>query len=156
MEKLQNETSRVKHVRRGNSSPQNGQGHGEWIAAHLAEMKCPDSQVRRRSKDVQHVKLQSVVDVKSLFDHLTFLSSPSSVEDKRCGFDLEVAKQCVCEDSRQHSLGFPQTRIWLMLTKDCVTAADMLRPCLKQGEYEFAPWTKDAPTCGRRKRPTET
>ena len=30
----------------------NGVGHAEWIAAHLAEMKCPNFDVERQSKDV--------------------------------------------------------------------------------------------------------
>ena len=45
----------------------NGLGHAAWIAAHLARMRCPNFDVERRSKDVQHVKLHCVVDAKSVY-----------------------------------------------------------------------------------------
>ena len=79
----------------GTKSLLNGLGHAEWFAAHLAEMKCPNFEVERRSNEVQHVKLQCAVDDKPLHDHLISSSSLLSVEDKRCGFDLVVARQCL-------------------------------------------------------------
>ena len=105
----------------------NGLGHA-GIAAHLAEMKCPIFEVERRTKDVQHANLQYVVDTKSLYDHLISLSSPSNVEDKRCGFDLVVPRQCVA-----------RADTWLMLSQKTVTAMNMLRSFLKQGEHHLSP-----------------
>ena len=68
----------------------NGLGHAEWIAAHFAEARFPNFDVAQRSIFLRHFQIQCIVDAKSLYDHLISLSSPSSVEDKRCGFDLVI------------------------------------------------------------------
>ena len=65
----------------------NGLGHAEWMAAHFAEARFPNFDVAQRSIFLRHFQIQCIVDAKSLYDHLISLSSPSSVEDKRCGFD---------------------------------------------------------------------
>ena len=48
-----------------------------------------------RSIFLRHFQIQCIVDAKSLYDHLISLSPPSSVEDKRCGFDLVISRQCM-------------------------------------------------------------
>ena len=73
----------------------NGLGHAEWIAAHFAEARFPNFDVAQRSTFLRNFRLQCVVDAKSLYVHLVSLSSPSSVEDKRCGFDLVISRQCM-------------------------------------------------------------
>ena len=70
----------------------NGLGHAEWIAAHFAEARFPNFDVAQRSIFLHQFQIQCIVDAKSLYDHLISLSSPSSVEDKRCGFDLVIAR----------------------------------------------------------------
>ena len=66
----------------------NGLGHAEWIAAHFAEALNGHFFLRR-------FQIQCIVDATSLCDHLISLSSPSSVEDKLCGFDLVISRQCM-------------------------------------------------------------
>ena len=56
----------------------------EWIAAHFAEARFPNFDAAQRSISLRHFQIQCIVDAKSLYDHLISLSSPSSVEDKRC------------------------------------------------------------------------
>ena len=73
----------------------NGLGHAKWIAAHFAEARFPNFDVAQRSIFLRHFQIQCVVVAKSLYDHLISLSSPSSVEDKRCGFDLVIPRQCM-------------------------------------------------------------
>ena len=73
----------------------NGVGHAELIAAHFAEARFPNFDVAQRSVFLRHFQIQCIVDAKSLYDHLVSLSSPSSVEDKRCGFDLVISRQCM-------------------------------------------------------------
>ena len=70
-------------------------GHAGWIAAHLPEARYPGFDVAQRSAALRHFRLQCIVDAKSLYGHLVSLSSPSSVEDKRCGFDLVMSWQCM-------------------------------------------------------------
>ena len=55
----------------------------------------PNFDVAQRSIFLRNFRLQCVVDAKSLYDHLISLSSPSSVEDKRCVFDLVISRQCM-------------------------------------------------------------
>ena len=72
-----------------------GLGHAEWIAAHFADARFPNFDVAQRSMFLRNFRSQCVVDAKSLYDHLVSLSSPSSVEVKRCGFDLVISRQCM-------------------------------------------------------------
>ena len=74
----------------------NGLGHAEWIAAHFAEARFPKFDVAQRSIFLRHFQIQCIADAKSLYDHLISLSSPSSVEDKRCGFDLVISQRQWC------------------------------------------------------------
>ena len=136
MVELQHETSCVQHGGRGISESDEWSGHAEWTAAHLADMNCPKFEVEVRPKDVQHVKLQCVVDAKSHNDHLISLSSPSSVEMNVAGLTLWW-QDIVWRDS----VGWSPTDRQLAdaLTKDCVAAMDMLQSCLEQGEYQLSP-----------------
>ena len=92
----------------------NGLGHAEWIAAHSAEARFPKFDVAQRSIFLRRFQIQRVVDAKSLYDHLISLSSPSSVEDKRYGFDLSFLDNA-CSVLVLLSDGLPQIVCWLML-----------------------------------------
>ena len=106
----------------------NGLGHAEWIAAHFAEARFPNFDVAQRSNFLPHFQIQCIVNVKSLYDHLISLSSPSSVEDKRCGFDLVISRQCI------QRLGVADA-----LTKDSADPVDLLRSCMRSGEHQLSP-----------------
>ena len=101
--------------------------------AHFAEARFPN-----RSIFLRHFQIQCVVDAKSLYDHMISQSSPSSVEDKRCGFDLVISRQCM------QRLGAtirwaPTNRQWAdALTKDSADPVDFLRSCMRSGEYQLS------------------
>ena len=117
----------------------NGLGHAEWIAAHFAEARFPNFDVAQRSTFLRHFQIQCIVDVKSLYDHLVSLSSPSSVEDKRCGFDLVISLQCMQRLGATIRWAHTNRQLADALTKDSADPVDLLRSCMCSGEYQLSP-----------------
>ena len=117
----------------------NGLGHAEWIAAHFAEARFPDFDVTKRSLFLRHFQIQCIVDAKSLYDHLISLSSPSSVEDKRCGFDLVISRQCMQRLGATIRWAPTNRQLADALTKDSADPVDLLRSCMRSGEYQLSP-----------------
>ena len=66
------------------------------------------------------------------------LSLPSSVEDKRCGFDLMVARQSLARHTATIRWAPTERQLADALTKDCATAMNLLRSCLRKGEYQLS------------------
>ena len=108
-----------------------GLGHAEWLAAHFAEARSPDFDVAQRSAALRHFRLQCIVDAKSLYVHQVSLSSPSSVEDKRCGFDLVISRQCV--QRLGATISTTNRQLADALTKDAADPVDLLRSCMRSG-----------------------
>ena len=117
----------------------NGLGHAGWIAAYFAEARFPNFDVTQRSIFMRNVRLQRVVDAKSLYDHLVSLSSPSSVEDERCGFDLVISRQCMQRLGATIRWAPTNRQLADALTKDAADPVDLLRSCLRGGEYQLSP-----------------
>ena len=117
----------------------NGLGHAEWIAAHFADARSPNFDVAQRTTFLRNFRLQCVVDAKSLYDHLVSLSSPSSVEDKRCGFDLVISRQCMQRLGATIRLAPTNRQLADALTKDAADPVDLLRSCMRSGEYQLSP-----------------
>ena len=117
----------------------NGLGHAEWIAAHFAEARFPNFDVAQRSIILRNFRLQCIVNVKSLYDHLVSLSSPSSVEEKRCGFDLVISRRCM--QRLVATIRWVPTNRQLAdaLTKDAADPVDLLRSCMRSGEHQLSP-----------------
>ena len=73
---------------------------------------------------LRHFQIQCIVDATSLCDHLISLSSPSSVEDKRCGLIWSFLDNA-CSVLVLLPDGLPQIVSWLMLlTKDSADPVD--------------------------------
>ena len=117
----------------------NGLGHAEWSAAHFAEARFPDFDVTKRPLFLRHFQIQCIVDAKSLYDHLISLSSPSSVEDKRCGFDLVISRQCMQRLGATIRWAPTNRQLADALTKDSADPVDLLRSCMRSGEYQLSP-----------------
>ena len=105
----------------------NGLGRAEWIAAHFAEARFPNFDVAESSVFLRNFRLQFVVDAISLYDHLVSLSSPSSVEDKRCGFDLVISRQCMQRLGATIRWALTNRQLADALTKDAADQVDLLR-----------------------------
>ena len=117
----------------------NGLGHAEWICAHFAEARFPNFDVAQRSVFLRHFQIQCTVDAKSLYDHLISLSSPSSVEDKRCGFDLVISRQCMQRLGATIRWAPTNRQLADALTKDSADPVDLLRSCMRSDEYQLSP-----------------
>ena len=111
-------------------------GHAEWIAAHFAEARFPDFDVAQR---LAVLRLQCIVDAKSSYDHLVSLSSASSVEDKRCGFDLAISRQCMQRLGATTRWAPTNRQLADALTKDAADPVDLLRSCMRSEEYQLSP-----------------
>ena len=59
----------------------------------FAEARFPNFDAVQRSIFLRQLQIQCIVD--AMKDYYISLSSPSSVEDKRCGFDLVISRQCM-------------------------------------------------------------
>ena len=79
------------------------------------------------------------MDAKSLYDHLVSLSSPSSVEDKRCGFDLVISRQCMQRLGATIRWAPTNRQLAGALTKDAADPVDLLKFCMCSGEYQLSP-----------------
>ena len=123
----------------GTQSLLNGLGHAEWIAAHFAEARSSGFDVTQRSAPLREFRLQCIVDAKSLNDHLVSLSSPSSVGDKRCAFDLVIAWKCMQRLGATIRWAPTNRQLADALTKDAADPIDMLRSCMRSGEYQRSP-----------------
>eukprot|EP00435_Cladocopium_sp_Y103_P075218 s4_g55.t1 len=110
----------------------------EWLMLLLAEIldgplvipKCRDALSRR--------KPILVTDCKSLYDHLHSPSSPTSIEDRRTSIDVVIIRESV--KAMQAYVRWVPTAHMLAdaFTKDLGDPIDMLRACLKKGEYQIA------------------
>ena len=116
-----------------------GLGHAERIAAHFAEARVPNFDVAQRSIFLRHFRLQRVVDAKSLYDHLISLSFPSSVEDKRCGFEMVISRQCIQRLGATTRWAPTNRQLTAALTKDSADPVDLLRSCMRSVEYQLYP-----------------
>ena len=105
----------------------------------FAEARFPVFYVTKRSLFLRHFQIQCIVDVKSLYDHLISLSSPSSVEDKRCGFDLVISRQCMQRLGATIRWAPTNRQLADALTKDSADPVDLLRSCMRSGEYQLSP-----------------
>ena len=137
--KSQNASSCGQHIAAETHSFLNGLGHAEWIAAHFAEARFPNFDVAQRSIFLRHFQIQCIVDAKSLYDHLVSLSSPSNVEDKRCGFDLVISRQCMQRLGATIRWAPTNRQLADALTKDSADPVDLLRSCMRSGEYQLSP-----------------
>ena len=117
----------------------NGRGHAEWIAAHFAEALFPNFDVAQRSIFLRNFRLQCVEDAKSLYDHLVSLLSPSNMEDKRCGFDFVIARQCMQRLGATIRWAPTNRQLVDALTKDAADPVDLLRSCMRSGECQLSP-----------------
>ena len=86
----------VRHCRQANAMVRRARQHHELMWRFLPVPLENFRLVMHTGSTVSRsATLQCIVDAKSLYDHLVSPSSPSSVEDKRCGFDLVISRQCM-------------------------------------------------------------
>ena len=112
----------------------------EWLMLLLAETldgplvipSCLDVLSRR--------KPILVTDCQSLYDHLHSPSSPTSIEDRRTSIDVVIIRVSVSVKAMQAHVRRVPTAHMLAdaFTKGLGDPIDLLRACLKKGEYQIA------------------
>ena len=116
----------------------------EWMALMVTEAKQGSFDLRDVAKIADQPSLRSkifctqiigITDCKSLFDHITSLSSVSKCDDKRVAIDLAIIKQCLGRTSL--SIRWVPTHLQLA---DCLTKvmdATFLRTVLQLGKFRI-------------------
>ena len=114
-----------------------GLGHAEWVACHLAEAKHRDFSLVHRSRYLPEFKLQSIVDCKSIYDHLQNFASPGSIGDKRVAIDLVIIRETL----KRVGGVIRWAPTWLQLAdalnKESPEAMDLLRAALTTTMYHL-------------------
>ena len=92
-------------------------------------MKCRD--------DISMVSIVGITDCKSLYDHVSSLSSVSKCEDKRVAIDLAILRQCMKNSGLQIRWCPSELMLADALTKDQLDPSELLRTALQIGEYQL-------------------
>jgi hypothetical protein len=113
---------------------------GSTLAAETQSLldALPDFDIRYRSKWLGKLGLQCVIDCKSLFDHLTSIGVPTTVADKRCAFDIIIARQCLRRCQGTIRWAPTDRQLADALTKDKAEPCDLLRACMRSLTYQLA------------------
>ena len=78
-------------------------------------------------------------DCKSLYDHLISPSSPTAVEDRRTSIDIVIIRESM-KTTQAHIRWIPTNRMLADgLTKDKIDPIDLLRSCIRSGNYQISP-----------------
>ena len=118
----------------------------EWLSLMVTEAKHGSFDLRDIAKIADQPALQSkifstpiigITDCKSLYDHVTSLSSVSKCDDKRVAIDLAIIKQCL--GRTMLSIRWVPTHLQLAdaMTKDNIDPSDLIRAALDIGEYQL-------------------
>ena len=123
----------------------------EWMSLMLAEAKQGSFDLRTREQ-IQHMDslkgvkcrdelnlapVVGITDGKSLYDHMTSMSSVSRCDDKRIAIDLAILKQCMSRTGLHVRWCPTELMLADALTKDQQDPADLLRAALAIGEYQL-------------------
>ena len=113
-------------------------GMGEWSLLLLSE--ALDGRTFLRSMWTAACKRRSIIvtDCKSLFDHVQSQSAPT-LDDRRTASDIVILKESL--GKTQGSLRWVPTHFMLAdsLTKENPDAFDLIRGCIREGQYQIAP-----------------
>ena len=117
-------------------------GTVEWMLLLLAETLDGAFDVRSSREVLSRRSPIVVTDCKSLYDHLTSPSSPTSVEDRRTSIDITIIKESV-RSCGAHVRWVPTNRMLAdSLTKDAGDPIDLLRSCIRSSSYQISPETE--------------
>ena len=110
----------------------------EWMVLLLAEAVSGSFDLRACHTQLQSVPIVGITDCKSLYDHVTSLSSLSGVQDKRVCVDIAIIKQSM-ERARLQIRWCPtELMVCDALTKDKADPADLLRAVISSGTYQLS------------------
>ena len=124
----------------------------EWMSLLLAEAKHGAFDLRTREQVQGHalghvqtkcrdeiplVDITGVTDCKSLYDHVSSMSSVSKCDDKRVAIDLAILRQCMKNSGLQIRWCPSELMLADALTKDQFEPSELLRTAPEIGEYQL-------------------
>lgn len=110
----------------------------EWLLLLLAEIIDGPLEVPRCREALKRRPPILVTDCKSLFDHVTSPSSPTTIEDRRTSIDVVILKESIGLTSA-FLRWVPTSRMLAdAFTKDQASPMDLLRACIRRGTYQIA------------------
>ncbi|CAK0862474.1 unnamed protein product [Prorocentrum cordatum] len=113
-------------------------GHLEWIMCSFAATLYPAFCLENRDRYSRKFSAISVIDCKSVFDHVTKPGAPTGLDDKKASIDIAIAKGSLRRFGGTLRWGPTELMLGDALTKDKAEAADVLRACMRAGAYQLA------------------
>ena len=114
-----------------------GFGHLEWMLCLLCEARYHDFDLHQRDQYFARVPSTSVVDCKSVYNHVVGTSTPANVSDKRVAVDMVIVRESLQRTSTQLRWAPSEWQLAAVLTKDKAEPADMFRGVLNRGCYRL-------------------
>eukprot|EP00439_Symbiodinium_sp_Y106_P072076 s130_g13.t1 len=109
----------------------------EWILLLLSEALDGPCNLRNCWQYASQRCSMALTDCKSLFDHLVSKSSPT-LDDKRTALDVVIVRESLGRVNANLRWIPTDRMIADALTKETVEAIDLLRACLRTGQYQIS------------------
>ena len=110
----------------------------EWTSLLLAEALEGAFDLRNSEAIIRKTPIVGITDCKSLYDHVTSMSSVSGVQDKRVSVDIAIIKQSMERAGLQVRWCPTELMVCDALTKDKADPADLLRAVISVGRYQLS------------------
>ena len=115
-----------------------GSAVAEWMSLLMSEALFGSFDLRQSQERLQQIPILGITDCKSLYDHVTSLSSLSGVQDKRVSVDIAIIKQSMSRAGLRIRWVPTELMVCDALTKDRADPADLLRAVLDLGSYQLS------------------
>ena len=115
-----------------------GIGHLEWLLCHLCEALYADFDIKMRERWFGRHPCLAVTDCKSVYDHITGASSPSTVGDRRVAVDMVIVREGLSRSATTLRWAPTDRQLADGLTKDSAEPCDLLRGVIRTGCYQIS------------------
>ena len=114
-------------------------GSTEWLTLLMLEVLEGPFALRDSRSLLQKRSPIFATDCKSLYDHLVSPSAPTSIDDRRTSIDVVIIRESL--QTTCGSIRWLTTNRMLAdgLTKDKMDPVDLLRSCIRAGQYQISP-----------------
>ena len=114
-------------------------GPAEWITLLMVEVLRGPFDLRKARDLLKQRPPIYATDCKSLYDHLISPSAPTSIDDRRTSIDVVIIRESLASTCGAIRWLPTDRMIADGLTKDKMDPADLLRSCVRQGQYQISP-----------------
>jgi hypothetical protein len=114
-----------------------GLGYAIWVSRVLTGILQPEAS-QNPMQAVRERGITCILDAKSVWDHLTTLTSARSCQDKWVAADVAIIKQALAQAGGRARWAPSALQLADGLTKSEASAHDTLRSVLRSGRYRLA------------------